>query len=70
MRRSYKIRTQPPSPLKEFDRKITNLQGSEGRGGGGAGGPPQPPTFTLLNQEFNRVYLYHELAIPRLEGLR
>jgi photosystem II stability/assembly factor-like uncharacterized protein len=40
--------------LKDFDRKVARLQGSEGRGGGPRGGPPQP-AFTVLNQELGAL---------------
>jgi hypothetical protein len=53
-----KLQNQDPTSvaaLKEFDRKVIQLQGTEGRGAGAARSGPQPSTFTLLNQELGSL---------------
>jgi photosystem II stability/assembly factor-like uncharacterized protein len=53
-----KLQNQDPDSVKalrEFDMKLTRVQGAEAGRGGGAGGAKPAPTFMLLNQELGSL---------------
>ena len=41
--------------LKDFDKKVAEIQGSENRGGGGPPGAKPKPTFVLVNGEMGSL---------------